>query len=551
MLKSKLKKYSPVICVVLAILMAIALRQIGFRTEGLIERLCCILRPLIYIGIFIIWGVSIRRRIIQPQVRRYLTAISVLMVFWVTARTTRYLFVVTPIALRMFWYMYYFPMLFIPLLTILVAMSLGRPYNFRLPKWTSLLYIPTTALLLLVLTNDFHQLVFDFPDDAAVWNNDYSYAVGYFLILGCIVICALTAFVTMIIKCRIPNSRRFFVLPLIPFTTALVYGILFISRVPWLRVIAGDITIVLCLFITSALEGCIRCGLIPTNTGYKELFRIGTIGARITDEEYHTRYASSNAMEISKDVMQKNENGSVHIDKDTLLKSSRIGGGYVLWQEDITDVTALLERLEENRKNIEDSNCLEEEDYKTKVKIHTLREKNRLYDRLQEQTTGQINILDELLNRYEKESDPVTARSLLARTGVIGAYIKRRGNLIFIEEKSEGTDTAELKACLEESFAGLKFMDVECALEIPEGQKIPVEGAIRVYDMFEAAIEAALDSLHSVWLKGRALENAVVFCMEVESETYLAQLAHLADTCVREDGVWRFTLRVGKAGGQS
>ena len=45
--------------------------------------------------------------------------------------------------------------------------------------------------------------------------------------------------------------------------------------------------------------------------------------------------------------------------KDTLLKSSRIGGGYVLWQEDITDVTALLERLEENRKNIEDSNCLE------------------------------------------------------------------------------------------------------------------------------------------------------------------------------------------------
>ena len=51
-----------------------------------------------------------------------------------------------------------------------------------------------------------------------------------------------------------------------------------------------------------------------------------------------------------------------------------------------------------------------------------------------------------------------------------------------------------------------------------------------------------------MWLKGRALESAVVFYMEVESETDLSPLAGLADSCVWEDGVWRFTLRVGKAG---
>ena len=186
--------------------------------------------------------------------------------------------------------------------------------------------------------------------------------------------------------------------------------------------------------------------------------------------------------------------------------------------------------------------------YKTKVKIHTLREKNRLYDQLQKQTASQINILDRLLNQYEAENDPEIACSLLAKIGVIGAYIKRRGNLIFIKEKTEGTDTAELSACLEESFTSLKFMDVECALDIPEGQTIPVKGAARVYDLFEAAMEAALDNLRSVWLKGRVLESDVVFNMEVESETDLSQLAGLADSCVCEDMVWRFTLRVGKAG---
>lgn len=77
---------------------------------------------------------------------------------------------------------------------------------------------------------------------------------------------------------------------------------------------------------------------------------------------------------------------------------------------------------------------------------------------------------------------------------------------------------------------------------------IPVKGAARVYDLFEAAMEAALDDLRSVWLKGRVLESAVAFYIEVESETDLSQLAELADSCVCEDGVWRFTLRVEKAG---
>lgn len=549
MAKPELKNHGVFLYAALAVTAAAVLRQISFQVEGPVNWFCSILRSVIYIGLFAAWGISVRRRIIQPQVRRYLTAVSALMVFWVTVRTIRYLFTEDPWALRHLWYLYYLPMLFIPLLAVFVAMSLGKPESFRLPKWAALLYIPAAALLLPVLTNDLHQLVFVFPADAPVWGNDYRYAVGYFLVVGWQILCALAALATMLVKCRIPNSRKVFLLPFVPVILAVIYGVLDVFRLPWLKAIAGDITVVFCLLFAAVLECCIQCGLIQTNTGYGELFEIGTIGAQITDADYHTRYASSNAMTLSQDVMRAAENGSVSIDKDTLLKSSRISGGHVLWQEDIADMTALLERLEENRKTIEDSNCLEEENYKTKVRINALREKNRLYDRLQKQTASQIDLLDGLLNQYEAEADPEAARSLLAKIGVIGAYVKRRGNLIFIEEKAEVTDTAELSACLEESFTSLQFMDVECALDIPKGEMIPVKGAARTYDLFEAAMEAALDDLRSVWLKGRALESAVVFYMEVESGTDLSRLAGLADSCACEDGVWRFTLRVGKAGG--
>ena len=128
--KLRPKNYSIFLFTVLVILAAAVLRQIGFMTEGPMKLFCAILRPLIYIGIFVIWSVPLRRRTIQPQVRRYLTAISTLMVFWLTVRTTKYLFTEDPWTLRHLWYLYYLPMLFIPLLGLLVALSLGKAEKF-------------------------------------------------------------------------------------------------------------------------------------------------------------------------------------------------------------------------------------------------------------------------------------------------------------------------------------------------------------------------------------------------------------------------------------
>lgn len=83
--------------------------------------------------------------------------------------------------------------------------SLGKPENYRLPKWTSLLYIPAVLLLLLVLTNDLHQLVFVFPADAAAWlDTDHGYGVGYFIVMGWIALGMVTAIVTML--SQIPRS---------------------------------------------------------------------------------------------------------------------------------------------------------------------------------------------------------------------------------------------------------------------------------------------------------------------------------------------------------
>ena len=91
-----------------------------------------IVRSLIYIALYIGWGISVSKRIIQTQVRHYMVSVSGLMVFWFVIRTIKYFFITDIGIVRQLWYWFYLPMLFIPLFSLFVAISLGKPANAKL-----------------------------------------------------------------------------------------------------------------------------------------------------------------------------------------------------------------------------------------------------------------------------------------------------------------------------------------------------------------------------------------------------------------------------------
>lgn len=505
-----------------------------------------ILRTLIYIGLYIGWGISIHKRVVQKAAKNTLIFISGLMIFWFIVRSIKYFFAMDVNVERYLWYSYYLPMLFIPQAAVQTAVLLGQPEEYILPKWLKLLYVPTTLCFLLVLSNDFHQCVFSFAAGEVWTDKGYSYAWGYYTVLLWEVVCAVAAFALMVYKCRLSQRKKY--LPVIGIGISILYAIIYASGAEWMQVIGGDITAALCLMFVCIFESCIYCGLIQTNTGYEELFEVCTMGAQITDRNYCVRYTSANAMELSEAVMREAEKGDIVVDKKTLIQNRPIQGGHILWQEDIEYIIMLLERMEENRKTIEESNCLEQENYQTKAKINMLREKNRLYDKLQTQTAGQIGLLNELLSQYEAEEDLVKSRRLLAKISVIGTYIKRYGNLIFIGERAEISDVAELGACLEESFSSLKLMGIECALTTPAGERIYVRDAVRIYSFFESIVESCVDSIQFMWVKIRPCGEELIVCMEVESEANLSSFFDKTEKGEYEDGVWKFTFTVKKAG---
>ncbi len=548
MAKSNSKKYSTILYVALAIFTARVLRQIGFRVEDPLDLCLIILRAFIYIGLFTAWGISIRNRIIQPQVRRYLTSVSLLMIFWMTVRTIRYSLDECMWLMRYLWYLYYLPMLLIPLLAVFIALSLGKPESFRLPKWTEFLYIPTVALLLLVLTNDLHQLVFFFPVDAVVWMNDYGYAIGYFLVIGWMILCSVTALVTMLVKCRIPHSRTVLMLPFVPAIMLLVYGILYCFRVPWLRFLMGDVTVVFCLFIAATLESCIQCGLIQSNTGYDELFMVSRLGAQITDQENTVCLASFNARELTKEQRISAETQAVPADNRMLVKSQPIGFGHVLWQEDVAELTEVIEQIEENCRDLAERNRIRQENLETRKKILALQEKNRVNDLLHRETAGQIDRIDRMLAQYDRETDDRKRSRLLAGAAVVGSYIKRYGNLLLAGERTKETDIRDLARCFEESFVNLELLGVNCLHTLPSGIFLATKDMLQVYRSFEMAVEACLYDLSHVWIHMRDSGQAFLLNIEFVCDTDLSPFAQVADSFSCEDGAYRFAFKLQKGG---
>ena len=524
---------------------AIALRVLGkfdiLKVPG------GILRSLIYIALYIGWGISVSKRIIQVQVRHYLIAVSGLMVFWFVIRSMRYYFITDIGIARQLWYLYYLPMLFIPLFSLFVAISLGKPENARLSKTALLLLsIPTVLCLLLVLTNDLHQLVFSFPE-GEVWTDDnMSYSFGYFFVIGWEILCALAAFVIMIIKCRLSYRKKY--LPFLLLACSIVYAFIYVSGVEWMQLIGGDITAAQCLMFTGILESCIQCGLIQTNTGYEELFMVSRLGAQITDQGNTVCLASSNAVGLTDEQRMSAKTHPVLADKTTLIKSKPIRFGHVLWQEDVSELTEAIEQIEENCRDLSERNRIHRENLETKKKILSLQEKNRAADVLNRETAGQISMLEHLLTQYDTENDAKKREKLLAGAAVLGAYIKRYGNLLLVSHREETADIRDLSRCFEDSFVNLELLDVKCLCTLPADVILATKDMLRIYRTFETVLEDCLFDLHSVWVNARERKGQFLVSIDFVCDTDLSGHKADADLYSCEDGTCRFTFQLQKGG---
>ena len=490
------------------------------------------IRTALYLLLFALWGFSLDRRIIQRQTLHCLRLTAALMLLWLILRTLKYSVVTDLTAGRYIWYLYYLPMLFLPLLWVYIALSMGKPEDYRLSRRSSILSIVPAVLFLLVITNDLHQQVFAFKSGVPGLpvSGTYSYRPLYFICLGWMVGCMAFSLVCLFRKIRIPSGERKRITPFVLGCATLLYGILYLSGIPAVRWWFGDMNVMFCLLYAAIYESCIRCRMIPSNTGYVELFEATTLAACIADRSGRIVLRSRAA---GKDMTCPQEGQRIVRPDGMRISSAPISGGYAVWQDNVRQLAELRTRLNANKEEMERNKKKLKDAYLVQKSLHELTEKNRIYNELEAKHSRQTAQMRQMLARCER-AGPAERRSLLKKVLLLGTYIKRSANLYFLSSEYQWLPQQELRLTVDEAVRALTACGTECGVIYRTTEPMRASEVVRLFDLLEIVAETTVDDLRSLFIS--VSDSAMDLSVECAAD--LSAIASPEVTVRREDGLW-------------
>ncbi len=503
MIKTRKKSLIYLVCALVLAMAGVLYNGINFPlTNSFSGNAFTILPHMIFVALSFGWVISVRRRILDKRIRIYLISVGLLMSFWLAERTAKWFFVSEFSDLcRYMWYAFYIPMILIPLLGVFITTYIGKPETYKMPWWLNLLYIPAFALILFVFTNDFHNLVFEFPNGIYYFNTQYEYGFGFYIVCAWFIVFGFYFVISLVIKSRVPGSKTVQKLPLIIMACSVIFWVLYA-----LGLIRADLTAVDCLMITLLLESAIQSGLIRSNTGYTEFFEISTVAAQVVDKNFQPMIVSSYADDFPEEIMRSALERPVELGK-TMLHSKAVSGGYVFWQNDIKEIKKLMKSLEETRERLSENNFLLKAEIDMNEQKARFEEKNRLYDRIARDVSSQLIKAEKLLNQAKQT--PEAAHNALSKICIISAYIKRRSNLLLLSEENRIISSSELEFCLRESLDNIRLLNVYSSLKSKCSGSVDVENAVDVYDLFEKTVETFIDDVNALMVSLEC-ENSVI-----------------------------------------
>lgn len=539
--KWKMKQLLPIILVFTIVAAAYSCRMLAkFDIGGVYVSY---IRAALYLLLFSLWGFSIDRRIIQTQALHCLRLTAALMLVWLVLRTLKYEVVTDLTVARYIWYLYYLSLLFIPLLGVYIALSLGKADEFRLTGRIGALAIIPSTLFLLVITNDLHQQMFAFssgvpgePD-----NSSYTHGPVYFCCLGWMVICLFFSLILLLKKSRVPCVKKKKIIPFVIGCATVIYGILYLLGLPAVRWWFGDMNVMFCLLYAAIYESCIRCRMIQSNTGYVELFEATTLAACIADRNGNIVLRSRAADE---DMVCPQDGLQIIRSNGIRISSAPISGGYAVWQDNVEPLTELRAKLSENKTKIKNNKEKLLEAYLIQKKLNELTEKNRIYDELETKYGKQIVRIGQLLKQCEG-AEPVEIQNLLKRILLLGTYIKRGANLYFLSLEYEFLPQQELRLTVDEAVGAMTVCGTECSVVYHTTKPMLSSEVVRLLDLLKLVAETTIPGLYSLFISVSDSEMD----LSVECAVDLSILASSNVTIRQEDGLWLIRTLIGGVNG--
>lgn len=431
----------------------------------------------------LLWARHMENRVLKASVARRFKAIAILLIGYLGTRTLKYeVLIQAPAALPRIRYIYYFFILTVVHMVFLTSLNVGRSERDSIDKRWDLLWIPTGLLILLILTNDLHGLVFITGGQAPGFRQYgpiYLLTNAYILLLA-----ALTLVITS--KQSLAEKRlKSISLPLLVLGICFLYTLLYIIDWPPFHYVkiafqSAEFNI---LTVVLFIESLVFARLIPSNRGYESFLSMSSLNMGMMDLKGHMVLQPTRGPKVDAEEVKRASERALAVNENTLLESSPIQGGTCFWFADLTDFNRLKSQLVAANEEMLSENELLMANNKLQEKMAKVWEQREIREtihrKLQPQFTGLKAIMDHLPDEREAYEDA------LKDACILNVYIKRFSNLYLLSRNKGFLPLSELRLSFEESLDYLRLKNKITSVHWDGTGGVDAASGIGLYAAFE------------------------------------------------------------------
>ena len=459
-----------------------------------------------YLLLLAIWWSAIRNRVTQRNMRIFLQAEQAFMLIGIIVRFLQDAF--SPYLnqdvfiyqntsfLRLSGYLTVVPLAVLPLLGLFASFGLGKAEEYRFTrKWYCLL-IPAGVLSSLALTNDSHCLVY-FPLEDAQKNFYFHPNIGLYVIIAwSFSLLVIRIFLIYSRSRELPDHTHLRTVPFLIAVFVLIYSMIYAANSYVMNFELFDYHIFLFYLEAMIWEISILVGMVPANTHYEEVFDRSTVAMQIADANGHYYHKSVSAQELPPnmfDLLKRQRILRTQSGNDLHLHD--IYGGFVIWQNDVSQTVAIIDELYKSVEKLKQEGELLRQELIVRSDEASVKEKNRIINKLTGEVGGQLSLLRDMLEKRESLLDK---GALFKKICLVGTYIKRRCQLRLVQQSDGTIPSKELELCFFEMAGILRQMEVDANLLWDMAKPLESEFAIFALDAFEFLLEHEDFELQSV-----------------------------------------------------
>ena len=443
-----------------------------------------ILIQIISLILFPSWFIHLYYKIFDKKIRIYVIGINILLIFCLILRCIKD-FMSKDI--NIIWYSYYISLIFMPTLYYMCSKYLLKKENI-INK--IIIYGISIVLVLLVLTNDIHKIVFsNFTEKGS-----YTHNIGYYIIAFWMLYLIFAATINLVIKRREFKKDMKFLIVFTPIILGIVYTVIYILNLFDIRR-TTDMPVIIGLLFFIGIESILKLDLIPNNVEYSKIFKNSYLNIGIVSKDGELLHISQSEIKIPDEILLDIKNKNVKKEyvnikgKNQVYVVQNIKNGYSVLQKDYSNIEKMKNELKNVNAELKKQEEILENQKKIKDKLYELKINKEIMDRLEQKINSKREKINEIIDSIE-ESDIKKVEEVK----FLIAYCKRMSNLIISNYNNENYNKESLLIILNELLQDAKSFNVNGVINIKNNLIMNSNDVSNIYEIIFVILENIRDT---------------------------------------------------------